>query len=152
MSFKKITYSLHKTLIKTQLAFLFHPSYIFCLSFLPTPLQTCLQFYPARSRTFFHFPFHLLWQPILLMWQPILLLWQPKLLLWQPILLFEIMRRIILGLHRISGRPDMQLAGYSAFFGIWYPAGYPVSLAGYPGGWLPDIRLDGYRIFCQVIP
>ena len=29
---------------------------------------------------------------------------------------------------------------------FWYPAGYPVSLAEYPAGWIPDIRLAGYRI------
>ena len=28
--------------------------------------------------------------------------------------------------------------GYPAFFGIWYPAGYPVSLAGYPAWWIQD--------------
>ena len=28
--------------------------------------------------------------------------------------------------------PDIRLAGYPAFFDIRYPAGYPVSVAGYP--------------------
>ena len=31
--------------------------------------------------------------------------------------------------------PDIRLAGYPAFFYIRYPAGYPVSVAGYPAGY-----------------
>ena len=37
-----------------------------------------------------------------------------------------------LGLYRISGWPDIRLARYPAFLYIRYPAGYPVSFAGYP--------------------
>ena len=34
--------------------------------------------------------------------------------------------------------PDIQLAGYPAFFDIRYPAGYLVSFAGYPAGWITE--------------
>jgi hypothetical protein len=51
---------------------------------------------------------------------------------WSNQIIIEISK--ILGMHRISGRPDNP-----AFFDIRYPAGYQIAL--------PDIRPDtGYRI------
>ena len=40
-----------------------------------------------------------------------------------------LLKQFKLGLHRISCRPDIR-----NFFYIRYPAGYPVSFAGYPVG------------------
>ena len=39
--------------------------------------------------------------------------------------------RVVLKRIDIRVAPDIRPAGYPAFFDIWYPAGYPVSFAGY---------------------
>ena len=42
--------------------------------------------------------------------------------------------------------PDIRPAGYTAFFNIQYPAGYPVSFVGYPVG-----RISGQKNFTWYI-
>ena len=40
--------------------------------------------------------------------------------------------------------PDVWLAGYPAFYDIWIPGGYPVSLAGYPAKY--QVPISKYKI------